>query len=219
MFRELDKETLGELLKINDFNLQSTIEILCDTLNISPNEKQKLLSSIQTPKLEQPSKLPTTSTDYETDDFEDLSYENLRSEALYHYEERKKFFDQAQLAFRKKMPGAASYYAQIGRMHDAKLKNANAVAAQKLMNFRTRHDPPDTIDLHGLHVQEAISALSQKLKEFENRSGKQVNIITGSGKHSFFGAAKIKPAVIAYLSRKRMTFSENNGGLIQVIIK
>jgi len=33
---------------------------------------------------------------------------------------------------------------------------------------RKVHDPQDTVDLHGLHVQEAMAALAERLKEIDD---------------------------------------------------
>lgn len=95
-----------------------------------------------------------------------------------------------------------------------------------------RFDPLASVDLHGLHVAEALQVLSQLLEIHiqmgeNNRSiliiiilliidsckiyypitniapePKNLRVITGVGKHSLHGIAKIKPAVKNFLRSK-----------------
>jgi len=200
--------------------LEQTIHLVCESLNMPIEMIRKMapLKNVSYPPLSQlrngKSEEPIV---VESEDLSTLSYEDLRERAMHHFQKRKAYFEQAQQAFRKKTHSVATYYAQMGRVHDAKLKEANHQAANKILNYRKNHDPQDTIDLHGLHVKEAISALADRLKEFENRPGKQLNIVTGFVKHSSSGP-RIKPAVLAFLARRMYKVFEVNNGLVQVTI-
>jgi hypothetical protein len=76
-----------------------------------------------------------------------------------------------------------------------------------------------TLDLHGLHVSEALQAVETALvlakREKDGVNDMLVTIITGRGKHSE-GGARIKPAVINLLDSRGTRYSLANEGCIVV---
>ncbi|VDP35285.1 unnamed protein product, partial [Soboliphyme baturini] len=102
------------------------------------------------------------------DDYEPKSYEELRQDAIHHYRQQKRYFEQAQTAYRHGMKAAASFYAQQGHLQNSQLKKANRLAAEKILEIRNGTLPKGVLDLHGLFVNEAISALSKFLSDFKN---------------------------------------------------
>jgi len=82
-----------------------------------------------------------------------------------------------------------------------------------------------TIDLHGLHVSEALQILSQIIQsekqelERDERNVRTLNVITGVGRNSAKGKAKVKPAVEAFLKREGYRIKTLSPGDLQITIK
>ena len=94
-------------------------------------------------------------------------------------------------------------------------------AAQKIFAQRNAHVGEATIDLHGLHPDEAIDMLHQTLVQLgQKRYHGKVLIITGSGHHSK-RSAKVGPMVWDFLSREgyrpqEATQSDGQGGMLLI---
>jgi hypothetical protein len=64
-------------------------------------------------------------------------------------------------------------------------------------------DVIDLIDVHGLHPDEAIRTITQRMLSLSSSSTSSSNtlildIVTGTGHHSYGGTAKLKPAVLQW---------------------
>ena len=106
----------------------------------------------------------------------------------------------------------------------------------------------NVIDLHGLHIDEAVGKLNQRVmkikkmtkniskrrkKKTNEKSGKGGNdeananvldILTGTGHHSFRGRAKLGPAIVSWAKQKNikyknMNFIDGRGGNIRIFIE
>ncbi|XP_066945759.1 NEDD4-binding protein 2-like [Macrobrachium rosenbergii] len=150
-----------------------------------------------------------------------------RDEAQLHYHQRQEFYRKAQEAYRKGMKNVAAYYAALGKLHAEKLNEANKRASFKILeavNSKNKKDA-NVLDLHLLHVPEALNATKAFLLEREqllmarNINQLQVSLITGRGAHSVGGQAKLKPAIRDYLQKKGYTFHEGNSGMFVVTIQ
>lgn len=62
--------------------------------------------------------------------------------------------------------------------------------------------PPDEVDLHGLHVSEAIARADAAIASARARGAPRLTLIVGRGAHSAGGVARIRPAVERELIRK-----------------
>lgn len=163
-------------------------------------------SKISVRKIPQDDQLPQQALD-------DLpSYNNLRAEAALHAKLRAENFQKAAHARSKKQWELASYYAQQGHMHTDKTKEANNRAAGFILTLN--QDMSDTLDMHGLHVNEALEALKEKIATAQ--TGKSVHVITGRGSHSKGREARIKPAVLQFLRQNGYRFEETNAGMLKV---
>lgn len=124
------------------------------------------------------------------------------------------------------MKAVAAYYARLGNLHSTKLHEANHRASQKILEA-TNADRKDAncLDLHLLHVPEAISAIQEFLSERRrvlNAHGMkkmQLSFITGRGAHSAGGQARLKPAVKEFLQKSGYKFYEANSGKLTVILQ
>lgn len=152
-------------------------------------------------------------------------YHDYRAEANLHYQQRQECFKKASEAFRKGQRELAAYYSEEGHKHTALLQEANQRASEAILADKNKEQDDDTLDLHGLHVDEALEALETKMVEKSTRlaysspflrPSPYLNIITGRGIHSKYGIAKIKPAVINFLKTKGYGFEIMNHGMIRV---
>lgn len=160
--------------------------------------------------------------------FQDVEYpdnENYRVEAALHRRKQQDCFSKAAEAYRRDMKAVATYYAQQGHIHGEKMKEANHRAAIKIFNqVNTSLLPQNVLDLHGLHVDEALhyleEVLFQKINEYQQKGGKSyLSVITGRGRHSQGGIARIKPVVIDYLKRQNFRFTELQPGVVKIKLK
>ncbi|XP_037685559.1 NEDD4-binding protein 2 isoform X2 [Choloepus didactylus] len=139
-------------------------------------------------------------------DFEYPEYNDYRAEAFLHQQKRTECYSKAKEAYRMGKKSVATFYAQQGSLHEQKMKEANHLAAVEIFEkVNASLLPQNVLDLHGLHVDEAIqhlmTVLQQKTEEFKQSGGKPyLSVITGRGNHSQGGIARIKPAVIKYLT-------------------
>lgn len=157
-------------------------------------------------------------------DSEDIenNYQAYREQAIKASEMRNLLFMQAAAAFSSGDGARAKALSQRGREYDAKMKEAHSQACHQIfIDCNARFDTLASVDLHGLHVSEALQVLSQLL-EIHNQMGetnnkpKRLRVITGVGKHSLHGIAKIKPAVKNFLRSKAYTFAESEAGVITI---
>ena len=77
---------------------------------------------------------------------------------------------------------------------------------------------PNTLDLHQLTVEEALTATKTFIANRQKARVKQVNIITGRGVHSNKGKAKIKPRILKYLKTNNFKYTSINDGCFKVKI-
>lgn len=158
-------------------------------------------------------------------DFEYPEYDDYRAEAFLHQQKRTECYSKAKEAYRMGKKNVATFYAQQGSLHERKMKEANHLAAVEIFEkVNASLLPQNVLDLHGLHVDEAIehlmTVLQQKTEECKQSGGKPyLSVITGRGNHSQGGVARIKPAVIKYLTSHNFRFSEIKPGCLKVMLK
>ncbi|XP_064636419.1 uncharacterized protein LOC135493227 [Lineus longissimus] len=169
-----------------------------------------------------PKYLGKSSADYQT--FEDPDYQDYRAEATLHYNIRCECFQKAQEAHRRGKKQVATFYSQQGHMHTEKIRAANKRASEKMLEHRSgKLQKSNTLDLHGLHVSEAIEALEDILTRRQNENAERPDkrklhlyVVTGRGAHSKGGIARIKPAIVGYLNRNGYRFSEPQIGMLRI---
>ncbi|KAK2179957.1 hypothetical protein NP493_464g00009 [Ridgeia piscesae] len=126
-----------------------------------------------------------------------------------HYRLRLECFEKARDAYRQHMMGVAAFYSQQGHVHTQKMKAANEAAGQKILQHRNPHlSQARCVDLHGLHVAEAVHTLEQLLTDREralryqpDKRRRHLLVMTGKGNHSHGGVARIRLAVFDYLKK------------------
>lgn len=129
------------------------------------------------------------------------------------------------------MGGAAAYYADIGKIHDQHYKELDNRAAEEHVISQSSTDG-GRLDLHGVTVQQAVKIAREWVTRWwvearikEERKGrvnmnqvKPLVIVTGQGRHSKDGEAKVGPAVGKMLDREgwRWRSEGGNTGVLMV---
>ncbi|XP_078534437.1 NEDD4-binding protein 2 [Lissotriton helveticus] len=236
MFPNIDQKLLLDIFQESNFSLEQTETFFNYMLEADPvqnvvapeiGDQRKLVQSVRTTN----SKEKRTKAEEESlcgksfQDIADPEYADFRTEAFLHRSKQQECFRKAAEAYRRGMKEVATFYAQQGHLHGVKVKEANHLAALQIFN-RVNESllPENVLDLHGLHVDEAIDRmcriLQEKGEEYKCTGGKPyLSVITGRGNHSQGGVPRIKPAVIDYLTSHNFRFKEVKAGCIQVMLK
>lgn len=234
-FPNLDRKLLNEILEANCFNLTETVVAISSSLEETPAEHRKLSDQQQglmsEQKLLEETKQQSVqemldsyiyhsvvSKDYQ--DGAEPEYEDYRGEANIHFRLRHECFQKAREAYRRGLKQVASFYSQQGHQHTQKIKEANMRASEHILADRNADlEKNMTLDLHGLHVEEAIAALKRIIPQKEKERCKRLTVITGRGSHSRGGVARLRPSVKAYLSNNYYSYTEVQSGVFNVSLK
>ncbi|NXL99405.1 N4BP2 protein, partial [Tyrannus savana] len=218
MFPTINQSFLMDIFRDNNYSLEQTEQFLNCVLeadpvktviaqeNVQQNEVVTSYSAKNREKKAKKSKEEDDPLSEVFQDFEYPQYDDLRAEAFCHQQKRKECLKKAGEAYRMGMKPVAAFYAHQSRLHEQKMKEANhAAAVQIFERVNTSLLPMNVLDLHGLHVDEAVNQLSrvlqEKSEEHQQTGGKPyLTVITGRGSHSQGGVARIRPAAIRYLT-------------------
>ncbi|XP_066286594.1 NEDD4-binding protein 2-like [Branchiostoma lanceolatum] len=253
MFPRMDKGVLEEIFSANGYKLDPTVNavVVSDHMtaeaprNVMTDaalklyedqlmEQARIQSQQEAEAQAQASALPAIIVvDRNAEAFqetEEPDYEDFRTEATIHYKQRQECFQKAATAYQKGQKELAFYYAQQGHLHTDKLREANRRASEKILELKNAGlDQLNCLDLHGLHVNEAIDALKSVLKEKERELhhastsrhpvANYICVITGRGNNSRGGVARLKPAVLNFLRTNDYRFTEPQVGLVKITLK
>ncbi|NWW66248.1 N4BP2 protein, partial [Ifrita kowaldi] len=219
MFPTINQNFLMDVFRDHNYSLEQTEQFLNCVLEADPVktviaqenvQQNEIVSSYSATKNREKkakkSKEEDESLSEMFQDFEYPQYDDLRAEAFCHQQKRQECLKKAGEAYRMGMKPVAAFYAHQGRLHEQKMKEANhAAAVQIFERVNTSLLPMNVLDLHGLHVDEAVNQLSrvlqEKSEEYQQTGGKPyLSVITGRGSHSQGGVARIRPAAIRYLT-------------------
>eukprot|EP00741_Cyanophora_paradoxa_P000296 tig00000403_g287.t1 len=128
-------------------------------------------------------------------------YSDLREEARRCALMRNQCFMNATKAFLSGNKALAKDLGHQGRQWNAKMKDLHERAAADIFALRNAGSS-DMLDLHGLHVKEALSVLEDALEDWRSRGGGTFQVITGSGHHSS-SVQRLRPAVERFLQGTR----------------
>nr|XP_014124992.1 NEDD4-binding protein 2 isoform X1 [Zonotrichia albicollis]XP_026651355.1 NEDD4-binding protein 2 isoform X1 [Zonotrichia albicollis] len=237
MFPTINQNFLMDVFRDNNYSLEQTEQFLNCVLEADPvqtviaqetAQQNEIVSSYNTAKNREKKAKKSKEEDDPLcemfQDFEYPQYDDLRAEAFCHQQKRQECLRKAGEAYRMGMKPVAAFYAHQGRLHEQKMKEANhAAAVQIFERVNTSLLPMNVLDLHGLHVDEAVNQLSrvlqEKREEYQQSGGKPyLSVITGRGSHSQGGVARIRPAAIRYLTSHNFRFTEIKPGCLKVML-
>nr|GEV41841.1 hypothetical protein [Tanacetum cinerariifolium] len=171
----------------------------------------------------------------ETGDAVANMYSEMRGEARDHARLRNTYFEQARQAYLVGHKALAKELSVKGQLHNMQMKAAHE-KAQESIYYQRNPISPDMqgngrgqeriIDLHGLHVSEAIHVLKRDLMTLRNIARStdqrmQVFICVGMGHHTKGSRtpARLPIAVQRYLLEEEgLDYSEPQPGLLQVVL-
>ncbi|KAL2897480.1 Polyadenylate-binding protein-interacting protein 7 [Bienertia sinuspersici] len=162
-------------------------------------------------------------------------YSEVRGEARDHARIRNMFLEQARQAYLMGNKALAKELSVKGQLHNMHMKAAHNKAQESIYRQRNPNSldqqgssrcQEKMIDLHGLHVSEAIHVLKQELNALRNaaRLAEQrlhVYICVGTGHHTRGSRtpARLPIAVQRYLLEEEgLEYSEPQPGLLRIVI-
>ncbi|KAF2740227.1 smr domain-containing protein [Polyplosphaeria fusca] len=127
----------------------------------------------------------------------EAEYDRLRDLARQEAAKRSSCFDRAHQAYESGDGGRAHELSEEGKRHAAKMEEYNRQARDYIFreNNNTDRVSGDTIDLHGLFVEEAEDVLEERIRVARSRGETHLHVIVGKGNHSRNHVQKIKPRV------------------------
>jgi DNA-nicking Smr family endonuclease len=226
----LPKEIVPDWI-IENANDESKLPV--DSDNAKPKPKQSSYSQVvKAKKTEQLSEMTfKTNFDYkdlrEKDykDLRDKDYKDLRDKANEAYKQSQEYFQQAMSVYNKGPHGkeTAAYYAEQGRILSRKIKERNQEASEQIFKLNNpNYKNTNTIDLHGLYVNEAIKIVNECLDYWAYKYNNIKNpppfvIITGRGRNSESGQSKLRGILLKHLLSKKWNVICRDPGSLSVL--
>ncbi|XP_040191013.1 NEDD4-binding protein 2 isoform X2 [Rana temporaria] len=232
LFPNIEQNLLMDIFKENNYSLETTEEFISSALEADPVQnvvaqgfKQELPSSTDRMKEKRAKADKEDLGDRYFQDLECPEYDDFRAEALLYHRKQQESYRKAAEAHTRGMKQVAAFYAQQGYLYGQKMKEENNRAAVQIFEQANEYLLPENIlDLHGLHVDEAMkhfrSVLQAKTEDYRQNGGSpHLLVITGRGNRSQGGVPRIKPAVIDYLTNHDYRFQEKTSGALRITLK
>ncbi|KAK1827889.1 smr domain-containing protein [Podospora conica] len=149
----------------------------------------------------------------------EAEYDRLRDLARAEGDKKKSCFDRSREAYNRGDGALAKSLSDEGKRHQAQQAAYNKQASDFIFRENNQTDivPSDTIDLHGLYVEEAEDILERRLRDARARGQTHLHVIVGKGNHSAGRVQKIKPRVEQVCREMGLEFAtEENAGRIYV---
>ncbi|KAF9949692.1 hypothetical protein BGZ72_008576 [Mortierella alpina] len=156
------------------------------------------------------------------------AYLQSRTQAIEYAKARNRCFELATQAYLRNDGAAAAKLSAQGRDYNDLMMTTHREASRQIFNSRnqtmvqTSKKGETWIDLHGLHVDEALAFLDEFMEKLETEcyTG-TVYVVTGTGNHSTNARAKLKPAVMDWLESwgyvwKEMSIDKVFGGVLAI---
>ncbi|GAA5866390.1 hypothetical protein JCM1840_001298 [Sporobolomyces johnsonii] len=146
------------------------------------------------------------------------SYVELRNKAIQEGDLMAKAFSESKQAYASGRGGDAHDLSMEGKEHQRNKDRYNAEAAEWIFRENNKTQPPGSVDLHGLYVQESIDYTERAIATAKQQGLPELRVIVGKGNHSPSHLAKIKPAITSLMAREHLTahLDPHNGGVLVV---
>eukprot|EP01133_Synstelium_polycarpum_P011919 gene11919-13887_t len=126
-----------------------------------------------------------------------------RDEAIKHAEARNKYFQMAAMSYVNGDSESAKKYSFEGYKHDKIMKELHQRARDAIFQQRNMNLESNILDLHGLHVKEAIDILSSRLGVVD-----PLYLIIGTGHHSISTVGRLPEAIKRFITDNRYKYSD-----------
>ncbi|KAG8453608.1 hypothetical protein GDO86_000295 [Hymenochirus boettgeri] len=224
LFPNIEKKLLKDIFKENNYSLENAAQFISLILEADPVHNVIAFppDKVNKKKLKQDKE---TIPEKLYQDCEDPEYDDFRAEAFLYRRKQQECYRKAAEAHIRGMKPVATYYAQQAYLYGQKMKEENHRAAVHIFQRANEFLLPENIlDLHGLHVSEAMKhfrqVLEDKMEEYKKNGGNSyLSVITGRGNHSHGGVPRIKLAVIDYLKNNSFRFQEIRPGVLRITLK
>ncbi|XP_005113502.2 uncharacterized protein LOC101859763 [Aplysia californica] len=230
MYPMLSSELLDEIFFQNNCSKEDSIEALTLTYGMTPvlvpreQEESHVYSQMRNEVVPEEEEWEPRFSAVEPT--ASLSYDDLRSEAHLYRRLAKECQDKALRYQSDGMAAAAFFYRQQVKKYKDEEMAANQRAAHVL--FEKRHerlDRENLLDLHFYHLEEAKMAVDRAIimKEEESvanpgKKNSSLYVVTGRGRNSKGGVAKLKPGIIGHLRVRGLRFEDASPGMLKVYL-
>ena len=178
-------------------------------------------SSAASPAPPPPVSLPPSKKQRKEQPFVTDQVSSLRNQASTYHEKLVQCAKQAHEAYKKGDKSKAHTLSELKKSWQKKQDDANRKAT-KLILQPQKWQRSGEIDLHGLHLDEAMGAIREFFRHWSKKasSRKTVLVITGAGRHSENHKAVIRPKVEQLLQQQRLDYRSVHGnGAFEVTLK
>lgn len=148
-------------------------------------------------------------------------YKELRRQAQSEGSKMAHAFDASKKAYASGQGARAKELSEEGHRHQAEMERLNTEARQWIFAANNADSPPDTLDLHGLYVKEALSKVEEAVQQAQQQNYPQLKLIVGKGIHSRDHVSHVKPAVQRLLSHYHLDahVDPDNAGIVVVNLR
>ncbi|EXJ57862.1 uncharacterized protein A1O5_12420 [Cladophialophora psammophila CBS 110553] len=146
-------------------------------------------------------------------------YDRLRNLARQEASNRAACLQRSQEAYANGDGAAAHALSQEGKEHGAKMEMFNKQASEFIFreNNADGRAAADTIDLHGLYVDEAEEILEERIRYAQSHGQTHLHVVVGRGNHSPDHVQKLKPRVEQICRELGLQYhTESNEGRIYI---
>ncbi|KAK6507275.1 hypothetical protein TWF481_005723 [Arthrobotrys musiformis] len=148
---------------------------------------------------------------------DEAEYDRLRGLARSEQNRRHELIGQSREAYQNGDGALAKELSNQAKHHEANADNYNKQASEYIFRVNNANVEEDTIDLHGLFVEEAEEILATRIQAARRQHAKGLHVIVGKGIHSENHVQKIKPAVEKFCRDNNLVYSiEKNAGRIYI---
>ncbi|XP_018419928.1 PREDICTED: LOW QUALITY PROTEIN: NEDD4-binding protein 2 [Nanorana parkeri] len=232
LFPNLEQNLLMDIFKENNYSLEKTEQFISSALEadpvqnvVAPGFKQEVPPSTDRTKEKRAKADKEDLSERYFQDLEYPEYDDFRAAAILYHKKQQESYRKAAEAHNRGMQQVATFYAQQGYLYGQKMKEENRRAAVQIFERANEFLLPENIlDLHGLHVDEAMKhfrrVLQEKTEDYRQNGGSpHLLLITGRGNRSQGGVPRIKPAIVDYLTNHDYRFQEKTPGALRITLK